>query len=127
MVEILESAGIDGKNIRLSSNLYLNQKAAMRIENEMTGWIEVKRGVKRGCIFPSPPPDLFSLYSQVVMNALEDLEGISIDGRNVNNIRYADDTVLIADSEKKLQALINKLKDERECKGQRINIDKINT
>ena len=61
------------------------------------------------------------------MDALEDLEGISIGGRKVNNIRYADDTVLIADSEKKLKALMNKLKDECESKGLRINIDKINT
>ena len=50
-------------------------------------------------------PDLFSLYSQVVMNVLEDLKVISIGGRNMNNIRYADDTVLIADSERKLQLL----------------------
>ena len=61
------------------------------------------------------------------MDALEYLEGISIGGRNVSNIRYADDTVLIADSEKKLQALMNKLKDECESKGLRINVDMTNT
>ena len=61
------------------------------------------------------------------MDALEDLEGISVGGRNVNNVRYADDTVLIADSEKKLQALMNKLKDECASKGLRINVDMTNT
>ena len=55
------------------------------------------------------------------------LDGVSIGGRNVNNIRYTNDTVLIADSEKKLQALMNKLKDECESKGLRINVDKTNT
>ena len=60
------------------------------------------------------------------MNALEDLEGISIGGGNVNNTRYADDTVLIADLEKKLQALMNKLTDECESKGLTINVDKTN-
>ena len=70
---------------------------------------------------------MFSLYSQVVMDALEDLEGISIGRRNVSNIRYADDTALIADSEKKLQALMNELKDECESKGLRINVDMTNT
>ena len=103
LVKILESTGIDGKDTRLISNLHWNQKAAVRIENEVTGCIEIKKGIGQGCVLS---PNLFSLHSQVVMNALDDLEGISIGGRNVNNIRYADDTVLIADSEKKLQVLI---------------------
>ena len=124
LVKILESTGMDGKDTRLIGNLHWNQKAAVRIENEVTDWTEIKRGVRQGCVLS---PDLFSLYSQVVMDALEDLEGISIGGRNVNNIRYADDTVLIADSEKKLRALVNKLKDECESNGLRINVDKTNT
>ena len=115
---------MDGKDTRLIGNLYWNQKAAVRIENEVTDWTEIKRGVRQGCVLS---PDLFSLYSQVVMDALKDLEGISAGGRNVNNVRYADDTVLIADSEKKLQALMNKLKDECESKGLRINLDMTNT
>ena len=89
----------------------------------MTVWIEIKRGIGQGCVLS---PDLCSLYSKVVMYALEYLEGISIGGRNVNNIRYADDTVLIADSEKKLQALMNKQKDACESKGLRMNVDKTN-
>ena len=71
--------------------------------------------------------DLFSLHSQVVMYALEYFKGISIGGKNVSNIRYADDTVLIAGSEKKLQALMNKLKDQFESKGLGLNVNKTNT
>ena len=56
---ILESTGIDGKDARLIINLCWNQKAAVRIENEVTGWIEIKRGVRQGCVLS---PDLFSLY-----------------------------------------------------------------
>ena len=123
LIKILEGTGMDGKDTRLISNLYWNQKAAVRIENDVTDWAEIKRGARQGCVLS---PDLFSLYSQMVMNALEDLEGISIGGRNVNNIRYADDTVLIADSEK-LQTLMSKLMYECESKGLRINVNKINT
>ena len=124
LVNILKSTGMDGKDTRLIGNLYWNQKAAVRIENKVTDRTEIKRGVRQGCVLS---PDFFSLYSQVVMDALKDLEGISVGGRNVNNVRYADDTVLIADSEKKLQALMNKLKDECASKGLRINVDMTNT
>ena len=117
----LKHEELDRKDTRLVSNLYWNQKAAIRIDNEVTGWIETKCGVRQGCLLS---PDLFSSYSQVVMNALED---ISIGGRNINNIRYVDDTVLIADSEKKLQSLMNKLNDECDSRGLRINVDKTNT
>ena len=84
LVKILESTGKDGKDTRLIGNLYWNQKAAVRIENEVTDWTEMKRGVRQGCVLS---PDLFSLYSQVAMGALKDLDGISTGGRNVNNIR----------------------------------------
>ena len=69
----------------------------------------VQRGVRQGCVLS---PNLFSLYSQVVMDKLEDVEGIKIGGRNINNIRYADDTVLISDSEDKLQRLVEVLSEE---------------
>jgi len=60
------------------------------------------------------------------MDELEGLEGISVGGGNMNNIRYADNTVLIADSEETFQALVSKLKEEGESKGLRINVDKTN-
>ena len=69
----------------MTSNLHWNQKAAARVGDD---WVEIKRDVRLGNV---PSPDLFSMYSQVAMDELEGLEGIQIGGRNVNNIRSADD------------------------------------
>ena len=67
---------------------------------------EIKRGVKQGYVLSS---DLFNLYREVSKRELEDLDGIKFGGRNLNNIRYADDRVLIADSKEKLQCLVQAL------------------
>ena len=66
----------------------------------------IKRGVRQGCVLS---PDLFNLYSEVIMRDLTELEGIKFGGRNLNDIRYADDTALIADSKEKLQNLMHAL------------------
>ena len=112
------------KDTRMKNNLYWNQKAAVKIEGEIRDWVEIRREVKQGCVLS---PELFSLYSQVFIDTLEDLKGILIGGRNTKSIRYADDKVLIANSETKLQALMNKLKDECKSEGLRLNVDKTNT
>ena len=64
----------------------------------------IKRGVRQGCVMS---PDIFSLYSENIFRNVEDTNGISIGGRNINNIRYADDKVLIADNEQDLQQLVD--------------------
>lgn len=74
--------------------------------------------MRQGC---GMSPDLFSLYSQKVMDEMQDLEGVRVGGRNINNIRYADDTVLIADSEEKLQRLIDEL--QRACRDRGLTIN----
>ena len=119
MMEMLEEIGLDGKDTRLIRNLYWEQKATVQIGDKNTEWIQIKRGVRQGCILS---PDLFSLYSQRVMDELEDLEGVKIGGRNVNSIRYADDTVLVADSEEKLQELVLALRTACAARGLHINL-----
>ena len=93
----------------------------MKVENERSDWVDIERGEKQGCVLS---PDLFSMYTQIVMEELAEVEGVSIGGRNVNNIRYADDMVLIADSEGKLQRLIDEPQDKCLEKGLRINRSK---
>ena len=81
----------------------------------------IKRGVRQGCVLS---PDLFNIYSEAIMKSIRDLEGIKIGGQNITSIRYADDTALIADSEDKLQLLIERLVGASEQKGLKLNASK---
>ena len=118
LIDILQNINIDGKDIRLITNLYWNQQAAVNIDDNLTPWIEIKRGVRQGCVMS---PDLFSIYSEIILRSIEGVEGIRIGGVNINNIRFADDTVIVADSEEKLQELIDIVKRESENMGLKIN------
>ena len=121
LIQMLESIGADGKDIRMIENVYWNQKAAVKIDGEQSEWVEIKRGVRQGCVMS---PDLFSLYGEFIMREAEDEGGLKVGGRSVNNIRYADDTVLIADSEEKLLSLLQRVHIASEEKGLSINVAK---
>ena len=121
LMEILKNLMLDGKDLRVIQNLYWNQRAAVRIANDKSSWQDIRRGVRQGCVLS---PDLFNIYSEVIMNELQGLEGIKVGGKNVNNLRYADDTALLADSEEKLQRLVDKLVGESESKGLKVNASK---
>ena len=121
LIEMLKEKGIDGKDLRLIRNLYWNQSAEIKIGNEKSKKVEVQRGVRQGCVLS---PDLFSLYSEKIMEEIKDIEGIMIGGENINNLRYADDTVLIATTKENLQKLVDKLNEACNRKGMRININK---
>ena len=83
------------KDIRIVRNLYWKQSACVRIGGEYRTYSEIRRGVRQGCILS---PDLFNLYSENILRHIEDIQGIARGGYNLNNLRYADDIVLIADS-----------------------------
>ena len=121
ILKLLRDIHLDGRDLRLIQNLYWNQKAAVRVGDELSDWQEIRRGVRQGCVLS---PDLFNIYSEMIMREIEDLEGIKIGGTNITNIRYADDTALIADSESKLQALVDCLVRESNMKGLSVNITK---
>ncbi|GFN95634.1 endonuclease-reverse transcriptase [Plakobranchus ocellatus] len=110
----LKQLNIDGKDLRIIKTMYWEQTAAMRIENKTSTFQDIKRGVRQGCVFY---PDLFSLYSQIIMRNLENHPGIKVGGQNINNLRYADDTVLIAENEENLQKLLNIVEEESRKKG----------
>ena len=79
-------------------NLYAGQEATVRTEHETTDWFQIRKGIHQGCIFS---PYLFNLYAEYIMrNAVLDeaQSGIKISGKNINNLRYQDDTTLLAES-----------------------------
>ena len=79
-------------------NLYWEQEAAIRINNDCSVYIPICRGVRQGCI--SFSPDLFNIYCEMILLNIKHHEGVRAGGDSINNLRYADDTVLIADSKK---------------------------
>ena len=106
----------------LLRNLYAGQEAIVRTGHGTTDWFQIGKGVRQGCILS---PCLFNLYAEyIIRNAgLEDA-GIKIAGRNINNLRYADDTTLMAESEEELKSLLMKVKEESEEVGLKLNIRK---
>ena len=105
----------------LLRNLYAGQEATVRSGHGTTDWFQIGKGVRQGCILS---PCLFNLYAEyIVRNAgLDETQaGIKIAGRNINNLRYADDTTLMAESEE-LKSLLMKVKEESEKVGLNLNI-----
>ena len=93
-------------------NLYAGQEATVRTGHGTTDWFQIGKGVYQGCILS---PCLFDLYAEYIMRnaGLEDARaGIKIAGRNINNLRYADDTNIMAESEEELKSLLMKVKKE---------------
>ena len=108
----------------LLKNLYAGQEATVRTGHGTTDWFQIGKGVCQGCILP---PCLFNLYAEYIMRnaGLEETQaGIKIARRNSNNLRYADDTTLVAESEEELKSLLMKVKEEREKIGLKLNIQK---
>ena len=109
----------------LLRNLYAGQEAAVRTGHGTTDWFQIGKGVRHGCILS---PCLFNLYAEYIMRntGLEEAQaGIKIiAGRNINNLRYADDTTLMAESEEELKSLLMKVKEDREKVGLKLNIQK---
>ena len=118
LLSLLSSMQIGGKDIRIIRNLYYDQIAAVRVGDELADWVKIRRGVRQGCVMS---PVFFSIYGEIIMRRIGELEGISVGGKNFNNVRYADDTVLIADSMEKLQRLVERVDAAGEEMGLRIN------
>ena len=121
LVELLQSLDVDDADTRLLTNLYWTQTAAVRCDKDLSEWMSIKQGVRQGCV---ASPHLFALYTEMIMREIEDMGGFRIGGKVVNNIRYADDTVILAESEQQLQQLINTVVTESELKGLYLNSTK---
>ena len=109
----------------LLRNLYAGKQATDKTEHGTTDWFQIGKGVRQGCILS---PCLFNFYAEYIMRntGLEETQaGIKIAGRNNNNLRYADDTTLMAESEEEeLKSLLMKVKEESEKVGLKLNIQK---
>ena len=108
----------------LLKNLYAGQEATVRTGHGTTDWFQIGKGVRQGCILS---PCLFNLDAEYIMRnaGLEETQvRIRIAGRNINNLRYADDTTLMAESKEELKSLLMKVKEESEKVGLKLNIQK---
>ena len=116
--------GIPNHFTWLPRNLFLGQEATARTGHETIDWFQIGKGVHQGSILS---PCLFNSHAEyIVWNARlgEAHAGIKIAGRNINNLRYADDTTLMAESEEELKSLLLKVKEESEKAGLKLNIQK---
>ena len=103
-------------------NLYVSQEATVRTLYGTTDWFKIEKGVRQGCVLS---PCLFNLYAEHIMRnaGLNELQaGTKIDGRNINNLRCADDTTLMAESEEELKSLLMGVKEESERANLKLNI-----
>ena len=115
--------GIPDHLTHLLRSLHAGQEATVRIGHGTTEWFQIGKGVRQGCLL-SP---LFNLYAEYIMrNAMleEAQAGITIAERSINNLRYAEDTTLMAESEEELKSLLMKVKEESEKVGFKLNIQK---
>ena len=106
----------------LLRNWYAGQEARVRTGHGTTDWFQIRKGVHQGCVLS---PCLFNLYAEYIMRnaGLDEAQaGIKIAGRNINNLRYAEDITLMAESEEELKSFLMKVKEENEKVGLRINI-----
>ena len=105
--------------------VFKGQEATVRTGHGTTDWFQIGKGVHQGCILS---PRLFNFYAEYIMRnaGLEEAQdGIKSAGRNINNLRYADDTTLMAESEEELKSLLMKVKEESEKVGLKLNIQKM--
>ena len=122
--KILKKIGIPDYPTCLLRNLYAGQEATVRTGHGTTDWFQIGKGVRQGCILS---PCLFTFYAEYIMNnaGLEEAQaGIKIARRNINNLRNADDTTLMAESEE-LKSLLMKVKEESGKVGLKLNIQKM--
>ena len=121
--KILQEIGIPDHLTCLLRNLYAGQEATVRTRHRTTDWFQIGKGVRQGCILSL---SLFNLHAEYIMqNArLDEAQaGIKIARRNINNLRYADDTIIMAESEE-LKSFSMKVKEENEKAGLKLSIQK---
>ena len=124
LIQCLKEIGLDGKDIRIIANLYWHQQAAIRVENDISEYTPIQRGVRQGCVLS---PILFNIYTELIFRQFEDIKGTSIGGYDISNLRYVDDTVLVSNTEEGLQRLVTEASIESAKAGLGMNVKKTKT
>jgi len=124
LMELLKKSRMDGRDQRLIQNLYWNQTASVKLDSEESESFPIKRGVRQGCVIS---PKLFNWYTEIIFQEADELRGVNIGGVNYTNLRFADDTVLMAESDTDLQAIVNKVKETSAVFGMKMNVKKTKT
>ena len=122
--EILQEMGNTDHLTCLLRNLYAGQETTVRTRHGTTDWFQIRKGVHQGCVLS---PRFFNLNAEYIMGnaGLDEAQaGIKVSGRNINNLRYADDTTLMAESKEEQKNLLLKVKEESEKVGLKFNIQK---
>ena len=124
LIEALKDLEVDGKDLMLIKNLYWEQTASIQTEDGYSESFPIKRGVRQGCVLS---PSIFNVYTERIFRSFEEMPGIKLCGEYLNNLRYADDTVLIAESEEELQKLVDRVKEGSLEYGLEMNTKKTKT
>ena len=118
MIKCLNDIGINGKDLKLIVNLYWTQRVSIWLEKSLLDEIRIKIGVRQGCVLS---PCLFNLYTETIFRHIAESKGITIGGTQINNLRYADDTVLLADSEENWKNMMNKVNEVHKLYNRKMN------
>jgi len=121
LIETLQNIGIDENDVAIISRLYWNQITRIKTNTSLSDAVNIKKGVRQGCVLS---PSLFNIYTEYIFRGLESMPGVKVGGRLINNLRYADDTALMAESSEDLQNLVTAVKNESAKLGLNINIKK---
>ena len=119
LMQCLSEIGVDGKDIHIIRNLYWDQTASVSIMNELSEEILIQRGVRQGCV---ASPTLFNLYTEKIFRHIININGVNVRRKHYNNLRYADDTALLAGNEYELSELTSKINEVGKQFGMKINI-----
>ena len=124
MIECLKDIGTKPKDVKLIVTLYWTQRAAIQLGSGTSGKFEIKRGVRQGCVLS---PSLFNLFTEYIFRTLDNNKGINIGGHRISNLRYAYDTVLLAESEEELQEIVDIVNEAGKSYNMKMNARKTKT
>ena len=121
LIECLKEIGVDDKDLQIIIKMYWEQTAVVRTKTGVSSGFKIKKDVRQGCVLS---PNLYNLYMEKLFREIEGMPGVIIGKVNINNLRYADDTRLLAIDSGKLQDLLNTVNEKGKDYGISVNIKK---